>query len=140
MPELDKSKQGRFSNESRPSRRKRGTVWATRAHVRLIEPRTSKHSPGGLAFWARWKDIGNLINKTKQNKKLLYKLQTRHYADVKVVICLYIVNVSTSEHRNQHDYIFNFLFLKSCGVGVYYKCAAIFTTTQKAKKIAMKKG
>ena len=68
MPELDKSKQGRFSNESRPSRRKRGTVWATRAHVRLIEPRTSKHSPGGLAYWARWKDIGNLINKTKQKK------------------------------------------------------------------------
>ena len=50
--------------------RKMGTVWATRAHIRLIEPRTSKHSPGGLAYWARWKDIGKCIkqNKTKQNK------------------------------------------------------------------------
>ena len=49
--------------------RKRGADWATRAYVRLIEPRLSKMLPGGLAFWARWEDIGGVINKTKQTKQ-----------------------------------------------------------------------
>ena len=50
--------------------RKRGADWATRAYVRLIEPRRQNLLPGGLAFWARWEDTGGVIKQTNKQTNI----------------------------------------------------------------------